>query len=312
MKKLFIILAILLVCSISVYAATYKINTKGVVTNPQGKVQTNSQNLQNQTASPYNTYTATSYVNNKIVLSNQVGVIDIVMDYSGSMSYWINAAKNTMGNIVYQIPQSTKIGFRAFGQNSGNNPYYGIVEKAKKVVKGKNGKYTAVVGKSTTNSYLGSTSGSCSATIQVVPVSTYNAATLTYGMNATKIGGATPLTYALHQAVHSDFANLPTNYTKKIILITDGDETCGGDPCAFARSLVATRKDIIIDVVLVSSYSNKLQCLTSATGGNFYTTNNLSSFNNAIINSITTTPAQTSAPSAQTQQQTQQYEFIGN
>lgn len=312
MRRLFIILTILAVCSISVYAATYKINTKGVVTNPQGKVQTNSSSLQSQPANPYNTYTAPAYVDNKIVLSNQVGVIDIVMDYSGSMSYWINAAKSTMGNIVYQIPQSTKIGFRAFGQNSGNNPYYGIVEKAKKVVKDKNGNYKAIVGGSTKQSYLGSTSGSCSATIQVVPVSTYNAATLLYGMNATKIGGATPLTYALHQAVNSDFANLPTNYTKKIILITDGDETCGGDPCAFARNLVATRKDIIIDVVLVSSYSNKLQCLSNATGGSFYTTNSLSTFNNAIINSITTTPAQTSQPAQQPQPQTQQYEYIGN
>jgi len=313
MNRKIILLTSMMLCliSASAMAAKYKVNTSGKVTNPTGQVQQSSV-IQQQVPQQINTYTAPNYTNNKIVLSNQVANIDIVMDYSGSMSNWINVAKSTMSAIVNQIPASTKIGFRVFGQDSGSNPYSPLVTKAKKIVKQANGKYKAVADNGT-NGCLGMTSGSCAATAQVVPVTTYNAASLISGMNRTQIGGATPLTYALYQAVNQDFSGFPTNYKKKIILITDGDETCGGDPCAFARELVSKRKDIVIDVVLVSSYSNNLQCLATTTGGKFYNANNPYNFADAITDSIKTAPNQPQTTQPQQQSQpTQNYEYIPN
>ena len=310
MKKRFLVLS-LLICfgSAAALAAKYTVNSSGKVTNPNGQTQ-NSSTLQKQASQQYNTYSSQTYTQNKVVLTGQAPIIDIVMDYSGSMSNWINAAKVAMTTIVNQIPQGTKIGFRTFGQDSGSNPYSPTVEKAKKIIKKANGIYSAVVSSPTT-AYLGNTSGYCAATKSIVPVTTYNPTTLLAGMNMTKIGGATPLTYALHQAVNSDLSSFPTTSTKKIVLITDGDETCGGDPCAFVRDLVSKRKDIIIDVVLVSAYSNKLKCLSDATGGKFYTANDTYNFSNALTESITNTPAQSITPQTQPPQQqpTQQYEY---
>jgi len=303
MKKALLILFALLICSITVYAATYKINTGGKVTSPTGKVQTNSPIINSQNV--YNNYNAQTYVNTQQVNANPCGTIDIVMDYSGSMSYWISAAKNSMAAIVNQLPTSTKVGFRVFGHNSGSNPYTPIINTVKSVTKNADGKYKV---STVQNSYLGNTSGSCSATSQIVPVTPYNATTLINGMNSINIGGSTPLTLALQQSVSTDFKNLGLTSPKKIILITDGGENCGGDPCAFARQLVAKRSDITIDVVLVSSSSRQLKCLADVTGGRFYNTYDIPSFTKVLRNSMQTTQQTIDNNEAEP---VQNYEFIG-
>lgn len=305
MKKTLIALCLIASCSLCVYGAKYKVNTSGQVTSPSGNVQQSSTIITPAQTynNVYNNYYSQNYVNNQQVLKNPTGTIDIVMDYSGSMSYWIEAAKRAMTSIVSQIPLNTKVGFRVFGHDSGNNPYSPILGKVKCVTKNKNGKYKV---QTSTSPYLGSTSGSCAATSQVAPVAQISTSRLLNGMNSVRIGGSTPLTLALEQAVSSDFAGMPTTNPKKIILITDGGENCGGDPCAFAQALVAKRNDIIIDVVLVSSNSKELLCLAKTTGGKFYNTDDVYSFTNVLIDAMQDTPASTTP---ETQQQ--QYEFIG-
>jgi len=307
MKKLLITILSLTVVSAGAFAAKYKVNTGGKVVSPTGHVQQNSTVISPQPAynNFYNNYYSQNYVSTKQVLATPAGTIDIVMDYSGSMSYWIEAAKNSMAAIISQLPNSTKVGFRVFGHDGGNNPYSPVLNKVKCVMKNKNGKYKV---KTQTASYLGSISGSCSATAQVTPVASHSASTLINGMNSVQIGGSTPLTLALEQAVTSDFGAMPRTQPKKIILITDGGENCGGDPCAFAKTLVAQRKDITIDVVLVSSNSKELICLAQTTGGKFYNTDDVYSFTNVLIDSMqNTSPAPSTEP-----EPTQQYEFIGN
>lgn len=301
MKKILCILLITF-SSLSVYAASYKVNTHGQVVSPSGNVQQNSSVLTPNDV--YNNYYAQNYVNTKQALSGSVGTINIVMDYSGSMSYWITVAKKSMATIVSQLPSTTKIGFRAFGHENGMNPYTPIVNKVKSIVKDKNGNYKLTAKKSP---YLGSVSGSCSATSQIVPVKPYDAYSLLNGMNSIDIGGSTPLTLALEQAVDNDFLGLAKNSPKKIILITDGGENCGGDPCAFAKSLVSSRNDISIDVVLVSSDSSGLVCLANTTGGKVYNPTDVGSFVDSLIDSMQTIP---NVPEQETP--SQYYEFIGN
>ena len=117
-------------------------------------------------------------------------------------------------------------------------------------------------------------------------------------MNSVSIGGSTPMVLALQKTVYNDFASIPTSEPKKIVLITDGGENCGGDPCAFARKL--NRPDIHIDVVLVSSNSRELVCLSRETGGNFYTLDNVSDLAKTVTQSMTTTE----------QEPQQSYEFV--
>lgn len=300
MKKTFLILMTLIFCSVAVYAASYKVNTSGKVTNPTGRTQQNSSVITPENV--YRNYNAQTYTSTQQVSQGAVATIDIVMDYSGSMSYWISAAKSSMSAIVKQLPQNTLVGFRVFGHDSGINPYAPILGKVQSIAKSAGGKYKV---NTVVKSYLGNFSGACAATKQVVPVTQYNASTLLNGMNSVNIGGATPLTFALQQAVAVDFKNMGITSPKKIVLITDGGETCGGDPCAFARQLVSTRKDITIDVVLVSSNSKQLQCLATTTGGKFYNTTDIPSFTKVLTESIQSTPQTT-----QTQQPSQKYEFV--
>jgi len=305
MKKFFVVLCLISICSVSAFGAKYKVNTGGQVISPTGSVQNTSTVVQPQPVqNVYTNYYHQNYVANQQVNANPVGTIDIVMDYSGSMAYWIEVAKRSMTAIVSQLPQTTKVGFRVFGHDGGNNPYSPILNKVKSVTKNKKGKYVVAT---QTSSYLGNTSGSCSATSQVVPVIPYNASTLINGMNSVRVGGSTPLTLALEQSVGTDFGKFDKTSKKKIILITDGGENCGGDPCAFARQLAAQRSDITIDVVLVSSSSKELVCLANLTGGKFYNTDDISSFTQVLQESINNAPANSTTEP----EQTQEYEFMG-
>lgn len=269
-----------------VIAAKYTINTSGTVKNQSGQVITSPANTVNQNY--YNNYYQQNYVNTNQVNKVPVDTIEIVMDFSGSMSNWIGAAKNSMSAIIAQIPSTTKVGFRVFGHDSsGTNPAsIHTLQDVKRIVRNGN-KFTVVTEKSP----IGTTRGACSATKQVSPLIAANYNSLIAGMNSVDIGGATPLVYALDRAAYQDFASLDTTSPKKIILITDGGENCGGDPCAFARSLMRKRSDIHIDVVLASSDSRALTCLASTTGGHFYTVDNLADFSNTMTRTMQSEPA---------------------
>ena len=271
MKKISVFALALMLTMSAVYAATYKVNTSGVVKSSTGQVLSSPRNTVNQNY--YNNFSAQTYVNTNQVNATQVGIIEIVMDYSGSMTNWIGVAKRSMSAIVAQIPASTKVGFRVFGYDlDGNNPAFtNTVQQVKKIVKKGNGKFSVV----TESGAVGSTSGVCAATRQVTGISAANSSALLAGMNSVNIGGATPMVYGLDRTVYQDFAGYDMTTPKKIVLITDGGENCGGDPCAFARQLMQKRSDVHIDVVLVSSNSRALTCLSSTTGGHFYNINNL-------------------------------------
>jgi len=83
-----------------------------------------------------------------------------------------------------------------------------------------------------------------------------------------KAQGQTPIAYSLTQAGR-DFQE-KTGIQKIIILITDGLESCEGDPCAAARALAAAGVDVKMHVVgfdLKSGELEKLKCLVSPSGG---------------------------------------------
>ena len=296
MKRFIVFCLTILISTSIVYAQKYKINTKGVIKNSSGTTITSPANTTNQNY--YNNYQAQNYINTNQVNATNTNIIEFVMDYSGSMYNWIGVAKKSMTSIIAQIPPSTNIGFRVFGHdNHGQNPSLAsTLQEVKQIVK--KGKRFKVI---TKKNCIGKTTGACASTIQVAPIVSANANSLISGMNSVDVGGATPLVYALDRTVYQDFAYLDKVSPKKIILITDGGENCGGDPCQFARNLMSKRNDIHIDVVLVSSSSRELSCLTQITGGNFYTIDNLSDFSNTLTNTIISKPVETPR---------QHYEFI--
>ena len=231
-------------------AAKYTINTSG-------SVKSNGKVVVPAIKNPYSVYNASQYVNSVAPQVASVGVVDIVMDYSGSMANCIEEAKRAMTSIVAQIPSSVNLGFRVFGHDyNGSNPNSNAtLAKVKQIVKQKNGKYSV----QTKESPIGNHNGYCAATQSVAPITKANSTNILNGMNSAYVGGATPLVYALDRAVEEDFRYFQ-GQQKKIILITDGGENCGGDPCAYAQELAKTHPEVHIDVVLVQGRFSGLNC----------------------------------------------------
>ncbi len=103
-------------------------------------------------------------------------------------------------------------------------------------------------------------------------------------VRAMQPAGATPLAYALSLAAE-DFAEAPG--TKLILLVSDGMETCGGNPVAEARQLIAAGHDLRIDVVGFSlGQDNKtrqqLMEIAEATGGLYFDANNIAELRAAL------------------------------
>lgn len=85
-------------------------------------------------------------------------------------------------------------------------------------------------------------------------------------------GGPTPIAYALEQA-KGDFARLSGR--KLILLVSDGIETCEGDPVAAAKALIEAGYDLRIDVVGFDIRENpaarkQMMMIAAATGGVYY------------------------------------------
>ena len=90
-------------------------------------------------------------------------------------------------------------------------------------------------------------------------------------LEALKAQGYTPITYVLELAA-KDFPQ-DTQGNKTIILVSDGQETCEGDPCALAAALAKAKAHILIHTVgfgVDSATQSQLECIARATGGTYF------------------------------------------
>ena len=142
----------------------------------------------------------------------------IVFDASGSMEdkikgeTKIHIAKRVLEDVITKADPSTNIGLRIYGAS---NP--------------------------TGNQYF-----DCSDSKLVVLPDTNNRRSIISEIYKILPRGFTPITYSISQAVQ-DLGRYKGE--KSIILISDGLETCGGDPCELANSLKESHIDLKIDVV---------------------------------------------------------------
>ena len=241
-----------------------------------GSTTQNSQMMTNSSVQQkVQVYKPANYIQNRIVQNTSNDIVEIVIDYSGSMRNWITKAQETMRQILPQIPSNTQVGLRVFGQ------------KMNKQVLNSNNLFKNIA--HDLGGAVGTIGNTCSATSQLVSVSSVNPSLLVSSMNSAKIGSSTPLTLALEETIYKDFANKNSLNKKKIILITDGGESCGRNPCSFIRQVVQTRNDIQIDVIMING-SNELRCLADATGGNFYNAGSSYKFDSALESSLKNIP----------------------
>jgi len=149
-------------------------------------------------------------------------------------------AKRVLESALDSIPPDVNIGFRIFGQTRARN-------------------------------YL----SDCQQCELLVPLGTGNRGSIINEARWLAPSGATPLTLALMQAEH-DLRE--TRGAKTIILISDGAETCCGDPCEFIARLRALGEPITVQVIGLDLKRDhrareQLNCIGEQSGGKYYDAN---------------------------------------
>lgn len=101
--------------------------------------------------------------------------------------------------------------------------------------------------------------------------------------------GVTPLAYSLEQATR-DFTE-PEKTRNVIIIITDGLESCDGNPCAISLELQKRNiflKPFIIGIDMNENFANQFDCV-----GRFYNATDPDTFDNVLTKVITQTLGKT-------------------
>ncbi len=101
--------------------------------------------------------------------------------------------------------------------------------------------------------------------------------------------GVTPITFAIEQAAR-DFPSA-AGYRNIMILITDGVESCGGDPCAMSREL--QKKGVFLRPFIIGlglKGGNALDCV-----GKYIDSENAETFNKVLNQSIESSLSKTTA-----------------
>ena len=164
-----------------------------------------------------------------------------------------------MYEVLNSLPNDSKIGLRIFGPD---------LKSQMEIANGIN------------------TNGDCYATSLLAPIQENNISNIKNKMSQyTRPFGETLIGYSLMQAIKNDFSY--NSALKHIILITDGEDGCGQNPCAYIRQIMSSRNDIKIDVIAIASDENKysrLRCLSIATNGEYYQVNNPSEIKVRLAN----------------------------
>jgi hypothetical protein len=188
--------------------------------------------------------------------------IELVVDSSGSMAgvtdtgaVRMDAAKQVLRQVVEAIPTDADInvGMRVYG-HKGNNQESGRAE-------------------------------SCASSELVVPVNGVATDTLLQQVDALTPVGWTPLGASL-AAAGEDFGGASADAKNVVILLTDGIETCDGDPAGEAETLAASDAAIVTNVIGFATLPEdqaSLQAIADAGNGELYSAANTAQLMEALF-----------------------------
>ena len=183
----------------------------------------------------------------------------VILDASGSMAEGLGgqtrmeAAKAVLTNYVAALPSTAKLGFMVYGHQGDNS------EAGKPA--------------------------SCAGVELLAPVGQVSAGTFPDLLNSFAPNGWTPIASAL-AAAENAFAEVEGGINR-VILVTDGLETCGGDPVATATQLhLNPNIQLIVDVVGFSITDEgdraALEGIAEAGGGEYIDVQTFEDFNNYV------------------------------
>ncbi|MFN8615083.1 MAG: hypothetical protein U0003_04140 [Vampirovibrionales bacterium] len=181
-----------------------------------------------------------------IILDASFSMADPIVGKGGESK--MTVAKRTVLDVLKRVPNNTRLGLRVYGHHD--------------------------------SALLANKRRMCSDSELLVPIGANNQHVIASQLVGLKPLGATPIHYSLMQAIRSDLANLPPELRsapKEILLISDGIETCGSDPCTVA--IEAQRMGIPVKINVVGfgvdndeAAKRQLNCIAKATFGEFVST----------------------------------------
>lgn len=184
----------------------------------------------------------------------------ILMDASGSMKASVNGgvkmelAKESIRKFTEQLPEDTNVSLLAYGhKGSGSNADKDL---------------------------------SCKEIETVYPLRSYESTSFTNAMDSFQATGWTPLAGAIEKA-----NDLLSNYKKEeyknvVYIVSDGIETCGGDPVAAAQKLRESEIEAMVNIIgfdVDDEGQNQLKQVAEAGGGSYATVRDQSEFEEVII-----------------------------
>ena len=185
--------------------------------------------------------------------------VEIVVDASRSMWGQINGrskmdiAKTTLEELSFGLPDDIDLALRAYGNTSA------------------------------------STVNNCADSSLLVPFGERNREYIRQAIAGLRPTGQTPIAYALNQAAH-DFDSLESART--LVLVSDGIESCGGDPVMAAHSL--REQGIVVHLIgfglgnAADEDAASLQAVANASGGRYVTAGSAEQLKDALQETVAT------------------------
>lgn len=149
--------------------------------------------------------------------------VEIILDASGSMAKKMNGksmmdmAKDAIKEFTSDLPKDANVALRVYGHKGSGS------EKDKQL--------------------------SCASNELVYPLKKYNASSLNSSLRQFKPSGWTPLAKAIEEAKKDLLEYSGDNHTNIIYLVSDGVETCEGDPVKAAKELADSNVTPIVNII---------------------------------------------------------------
>ncbi len=138
--------------------------------------------------------------------------------------------------------------------------------------------------------------GDCNDIELVVPPAAGSSAAINAAVRDMKFQGMTPLTESVRRAA---VALRYSERAARVVLITDGVETCDADPCALGEALAASGVDFTAHVVgfgLSQQEGRQVACLAENTGGRYLQADDLAGLQAALQQAMIETPPPPAQP----------------
>ena len=116
--------------------------------------------------------------------------------------------------------------------------------------------------------------GDCNDVEELAPIAPVNKTSLINQISSLHPKGMTPLTYSIQQVAEGLKGKAAAT---TIILVSDGEETCKGDPCAVVRELKAAGAKFVLHVIgfdVGEKEKKQLNCIAKAGDGFYFTARN--------------------------------------